>query len=522
MKQGSAQHPSILNNILGPITVGPSSSHLAGPLRLGRLARSIFGRRPQAVEITFSRGSSFAGTYRGHKTDCALVAGLMGWGTDDERIPRAIGEAEAGGIEVTVRIAQLDSDHPNAVKLSLRGPGGRCLEVVGTSEGGGAALLSEIDGRSTAITGEFHCLLLWLSEDCSAAADKLVGSLPGARLIKRDGQLVSIHVNRPLAESECARLLARQEVKRVQQVAPVVSAPGEQACQQPLFGSAARLTELAHSEASDLARLGLKYEMRRQGWTEEKVLHGIGRILKTMRGSLQRGLQKDLELNAGITTRGGKRLLKAVSQGNTVGSGAMARGVAYAMAVNEVSASLGVIAAAPTAGGCGTLPGALFAAAETLGADDEQLSRALLAAGAVGAVFAQQATFLAELCGCQVETGAGSAMAASGIVHLRAGSLQQSLDAASLTLQNILGMECDPVAGMMEVPCITRNGLGAANAILCSDLVMCGIPSVLPLDEVLDAVYDTGRMRPMQCNGTAGLAVTPTSKQIAEEFWSGT
>ena len=109
-------------------------------------------------------------------------------------------------------------------------------------------------------------------------------------------------------------------------------------------------------------------------------------------------------------------------------------------------------------------------------------------------------------------------MAAAAIVSLRGGTVQQSLEAAAICLQNILGMECDPVAGLMEVPCITRNALGAVNAIMSADIVSIGVGSVIPLDEVLDAVYETGRMRPVQCSGTGGLAITATSKKLAEEF----
>jgi L-serine dehydratase len=192
------------------------------------------------------------------------------------------------------------------------------------------------------------------------------------------------------------------------------------------------------------------------------------------------------------------------------------------MAVNEVSASLGLIVAAPTAGACGVLPGALFAAAEDLGVQDNEdaLIDALLAAGAVGAVFAQRATFLAELCGCQVESGAGAAMAAAAVVEMRGGTPRQALDAASISLQNILGMECDPVAGLMEVPCINRNALGAVNALMSADIVLAGVDSVIPFDEVVDAVYETGRFRPVQCNGTGGLATTPTGRALRDHAHS--
>ncbi len=514
---GSTHHPSIINTVLGPVTLGPSSSHLAGPLGLGRLARSIIGCEPQRIAIAFNEGGSLAGTYRGHRTDCALVAGALGWGSDDERIPRALIEARSAGVQVTVEVEPLDSDHPNTIRMRLSGAGEIEVEVMGTSEGGGAVLLSSVDGYQTVMDGQHRMLLVWLQDENDSCVTRL---LPGAKVLCKDGPLLTVKIPATLTPQQREELTQHPAICRIQPVDPVGPAPGEGAGDDPLFASATEILDLARSHDLNLSELGLQYEMNRQGWTEEEVRAQVDRMLDVMRASLEQGLSEELKFGGGIVTQGGNRLLDALSRGQTLGGGVMTRAAAYAMAVNEVNASLGLIVAAPTAGGCGVLPGALFATAEEMEIEGERetLADALLAAGAIGAVFAQRVTFLAELCGCQVESGAGAAMVAAALVELRGGTVTQSLDAASLTLQNILGMECDPVAGLMEVPCITRNALGAVNAILCVDIVMAGVPSVLPLDEVLDAVYETGRLRPVQCNGTGGLAITPTSKRLAEEF----
>lgn len=515
---GSVTHPSIVNIVLGPITLGPSSSHLAGPLRLGRLGRSAAGGIAERIEITFSEGGSLAGTYRGHRTDCAVTAGALGWDTRDERIPKAIRCAEERGVQVDVNVGSLDVDHPNAIRLRLWDEHDRRTEVVGTSEGGGSVLVSTINGHETRLNGEYPALLLWM--DDTRARDALIGELSGARVVHADPPLVTLRLPEGLSENTRRRLCRHPLVRRMREIPPVMPAPGPGASDRPLFDSAAQIAGLAEARGMDLAELGLQYEVNRQDWSAAEVSSHLVDMLGVMVAARDRGISEKLELSGGITTPGGMRLYNALRRGEMLSSGVMARALTYAVAINEVSASLGLVVAAPTAGGCGVLPGAILAVAEEMNASDCEhvLTGALAAAGAVGAVFAQRVTFLAELCGCQVETGAGSAMAAAAIAWMRGARVQQSLDAAAIALQNILGMECDPVAGLMEVPCITRNALGAVNAVMSADLVTMGINSVIPLDEVLDAVYETGRFRPVQCSGTAGLAVTPTSRKLADEF----
>jgi L-serine dehydratase len=488
-------------------------------VRLGRLARALVSFEPRRVEIAFNEGGSFAGTYRGHRTDCALAAGLLGWDTDDPRIPQAINEARARGVDIAFAVARLETDHPNTVRFRLRGPRGEHSEVVGTSEGGGAVRVSRLDGMRTDLDGQWPVLLARLRP--GAPTDDLVRALvelsDGARVRANDGNLLTLELSAPLGPQALETAARRPEVVSCRQVEPVSLAPRPGASRTPLFSTAADLLYLAAQRRAGLSDLAVSYEAGRLGWTPAQIRTHAGRMVSVMRQALDRGLSEELPLSGGIVKQGGCRLHEAVRLGRTVSSGTMTRAAAYAMAVNEVSASLGLIVAAPTAGSCGVVPGALFAAAEDLGIADRKdaLVDALLAAGAVGAVFAQRATFLAELCGCQVESGAAAAMAAAAVVEMKGGSPRQSLDAASISLQNILGMECDPVAGLMEVPCITRNALGAVNALMSADIVLAGVESAIPFDEVVDAVYETGRFRPVQCNGTAGLAATPSGRALA-------
>jgi L-serine dehydratase len=155
-----------------------------------------------------------------------------------------------------------------------------------------------------------------------------------------------------------------------------------------------------------------------------------------------------------------------------------------------------------------------------MGLDSEDVARALLAAGMIGVFIAAHATFAAEVCGCQAECGAGSAMAAAALVTLANGTAQQAVDAASMALQNLLGLICDPVANRVEVPCLGRNVMAASNALACANMALAGYDAVIPLDEVIETMDRVGKMLPgeLRCTGLGGLSITATSKAIASQF----
>jgi L-serine dehydratase len=177
---------------------------------------------------------------------------------------------------------------------------------------------------------------------------------------------------------------------------------------------------------------------------------------------------------------------------------------------------MNVIVAAPTAGACGGLPGACLGAARAMGRSTEETAKAMLAAGLIGVLIAAQATFAAEVAGCQAECGAGSAMAAAALVTLGQGTTEQAIDAASMALQNVLGLICDPVANRVEVPCLGRNVMAASNALACANMALAGYNPVVPLDEVIETMLRVGKSLPaaLRCTALGGLSITPTSQRI--------
>jgi L-serine dehydratase len=233
---------------------------------------------------------------------------------------------------------------------------------------------------------------------------------------------------------------------------------------------------------------------------EQSILQGLegshysDRILGYQSGNFRRIMQAGRLLDGGIL--------------NTM--------IAYVTAMMEVKSSMVVIVAAPTAGACGGLPGAVIGAGHTMNLSIDDMVKAILAAGIVGVFITTQATFAAEVCGCQAETGAGASMAAAALVEIGGGSATQALDAASMALQNVLGLICDPVANRVEVPCLGRNVMAASNALACANMALAGYEVVIPLDEVIDSMYRVGQSLPhaLRCTGLGGLSVTISAQEI--------
>ena len=207
------------------------------------------------------------------------------------------------------------------------------------------------------------------------------------------------------------------------------------------------------------------------------------------------------------------RIFRAETDGRLAAGGLHARAAARAMAALHVSNSMGIVCAAPTGGSAGVLPGVMVTLEEEKGLAGEKAALALLAAGAVGLVVAARATFAAEVAGCQVEIGAAGAMAAAAVVEAAGGSAAQASDAAAISLQNTMGSVCDLVQGMCEIPCHTRNAVAASSAFVCADLVLGGYVNPVPLDETVDASFDSGRMLPdeLRCTAKGGLAISPSA-----------
>ena len=297
-----------------------------------------------------------------------------------------------------------------------------------------------------------------------------------------------------------------------------------------MYTSIAELTDAAVSRALTVGAAVRAQEALDLDQSQDVVICRMQERLAVMRDSVGRGLA-GVRSRSGLTGGDARRMAEArtrIASGHATASGApmliggepLTSAIAYALAVAEVNAGMGRIVAAPTAGSCGVLPGVLFSVGEIRGAGDAELVDALFAAGGVGAVIARSSTLAGAAGGCQAECGAAAAMAAAAAVQIAAGTPEQCADAVALAFKGLLGLVCDPVAGLVEVPCIKRNATSVAVALAAADMALAGIRSVIPADEVIWAMGAIGRELPASLRETAlgGLAATPTGKRIASEI----
>lgn len=263
-----------------------------------------------------------------------------------------------------------------------------------------------------------------------------------------------------------------------------------------------------------IGQVVLREEQRETGMTQDALLEKVSRAWQVMKNAASAGIATDMRSVSGLTGGDAARYYNHLRNHKNLLGTLEAKAVAYALATGGYNAAMGVIAAAPTAGAAGIVPGVLIAAQEELGFAERDALEALLTAGGVGAVIANRATISGAAGGCQAECGTAAAMAAAALTDVMGGTPRQCANAAALALKNTLGLACDPVAGLVEVPCVKRNGIYAVLAIAAADMALAGIESFIPLDEVIDAMYQIGCAMPscIRETGEGGLAVTPTGQ----------
>ena len=507
-------------DILGPIMVGPSSSHTAGALRIAQVARMFAPQMPARVRFTLYE--SFARTGKGHGTDRALVAGMLGLATHDERVRDAFALANQAGLAVTFdRGEDGQVDPPNTADVLMEGDGWQ-MSVRGESLGGGRIRISRVNGVPVTLTGDYPTLFVEHKDKPGMLATlTALVSASGTNIATmstfrshRGGTAYSVFELDGTVESWLVESLRHAEsvtfatavhvpgasisAEAVQLAAPFST--GTEllgACEQTGLSIAqlmrARERELRPSEDVDSLMHDVLVAMQRE------VTDTIDHPQRSLGGLLD-GQAHEVAMHAGDF---GGQLLGAT----------LSTATAYAMAVLERSANMGVIVAAPTAGSAGVLPGALLAIANAAGMEDAQVTAGLWTAAAIGALVAQNASVSGAEGGCQAEVGTAAAMAAAGLTQMLGGDVHACLDAASITIANMLGLVCDPVRGLVEYPCQLRNASGVANAVSAAQLALSGVASPLPFDEVVEAMRQVGQALPASLRETAlgGLAAAPSA-----------
>ncbi len=267
----------------------------------------------------------------------------------------------------------------------------------------------------------------------------------------------------------------------------------------------------------------LRKEVEDSGKDESYYINRFRESYEVMKSSSTRGIENQVITMSGITGGNGKKVNDYRKSGKSISDDFVLEAMARALSTLEVNGAMGKIVAAPTAGASGILPAALVTFQSKKGLSDDDMIAGLLAASAIGGIIAMNATISGAEGGCQAETGAASAMAAAALVELNGGTVEEAIHAASFAIINILGLVCDPIAGLVEFPCALRNASGVTNAIISCDLAMAGVKSIIPLDEVVDAMYSVGNSMPVSLRETAlgGLAATPTGSRFSATGCSG-
>ena len=512
-------------DILGPVMVGPSSSHTAGALRIAQLAASL---APAPVtRVAFTLYNSFAKTYRGHGTDRALLAGILGMSTDDPRIPRSFDIARDRGIswEFTPSPAG-EGLHPNTVDVDMLCADGSRVTVRGESVGGGRMRVVRVNGVDVELTGRMPTTFV-AHRDIPGMLAMMTGELGGAEVNiaymssyrTTPGELAYavFETDTAPAPEVVARIAAHPDVFSAQ----VVRVPHERAlagdASSPLdFGTGAELLALCEREGLSVGELMRRREADLRGAAESE--EQMSRVLEVMRAEVSEPVEHP-ERSMGGMIGGEASALAGWADGHprertALCGDALSRASVYALATLERSAAMGVIVAAPTAGSAGVVPACVLACGESLRADDDLLKDALWCSAAMGAIIERNASVAGAEGGCQAEVGSAAAMAAAACVQMMGGSPRACLDAATLAVQNLLGLVCDPVRGLVEVPCQTRNVIGAADALTAAQLALAGVRSPIPFDEAVEAARQVGRALPESLRETAmgGLAACPSCR----------
>ncbi len=486
-------------DIIGPSMVGPSSSHTAGACRIGLISRSIFTAmkkggvfgRIDAVSVKLI--GSFRDTGVGHRTPSAIAGGLWGFRPDDERIMKygdpvfletnpieiAGGKASFKGfIKGSTEDDQKYSSErsSNIAEVTVFTDKGEST-VTGFSLGGGNVEVRYIDGRR-------------LSEPLTGKEE------PSLRDILGEG-------------------FPSTNVEKVIPGRPWTAPSAE----RPEFNTFEEVAEYCSSEKKGILEAALESESKLRGVSGDEIFSEMRGYWQIMKDGIAKGLL-NREFSPFRMSGGGSARIAAYSKTNRNFDNLYGRAAAYATAVNEINACSRVIVAAPTAGSCGIIPGVLKAYEETSGIPESKILEALVIAGFLGMILFDDVSTAGADYGCQAEVGAAAAMAAGGIVHIEGGSASQVIHAFTLALKNCMGLVCDPVAGLVEVPCVKRNGIFTSVALTSAMMAMSGVTSFVSPDEVVLAVREVGEKLHRDYKETAGggLARTRDGLRVASEF----
>lgn len=507
---------------LGPVMTGPSSSHTAGMVRIGKIARILLGGTPEHIELSFY--GALAATYKGHFSDSAIVAGLLGMDEDAPEIAEALDIAHDKGIIIAYQLEMGSDKDPNTVAMFLSRDQDN-VRIEASSIGGGEILVSKIDEFSVSLRGDEDGVMFvttaYLNDD---VINCLLGDAPVEIQyydsdINPSKRLIKCLTKEPLPLSSIEKLKESTGIEKVFLLKNILGY--RLVNREPLFSTLDGFLQYSFSKGISLPETVIHYEVKRSGINKDVISQKIRYIWKTMNQSVKEGLSGNRKLIASfIPSDYPIRMLNWVKEGRSLSGDVIGNAIANALAAMVTNGSLGCVVAAPTAGSCGVLAGALIAAAEKLNVQEIEIEGSLLVGAMIGALVAMRAPVSGAMGGCQSEIGVASAMTAASLVQLAGGTAKQVVHAFALVMKNMLGLVCDPVGGPVEIPCIKRNTIGVVAAFAGADMALAGIESAIPPDEVVTALINVQKLLPFELKGSmlGGLASTPTADRLKDQW----
>ncbi len=513
--------PGIFNDVIGPVMRGPSSSHTAASWRIARTCLDILNEPLKKALIEFDTNGAWAPNFREQGTAMGIDGGLLDLEMADPRMKNTAQIAEERGISITYEINPFPTRHANTVRLSLEGTQGNHIQVVAASLGGGSFEIQQINDFSVSIFGDYFEIFIYLKND-PTKIDDLKSILPeNTKLFQYSndkGSLINLKFSKEIPDEIIDQLKIHFHMDEIISIHPIMPIISGNETEMP-FTTIASLLNYAEKENLDLGEIGIIYEKCRSRVSENELSHKMNFLIDIIEKSIKIGLE-GTKYQDRILHQQSHLIQKAEKKGQIFQNQLVNNIIANVTAIMEAKSAMEVIVANPTAGSCGAVGGVLKAVAEDLDSSEKQITKAYFAAGIVGAYFAAGPGFSAEEHGCQVECGAASGMAAAAIAQLFGGTAKQAIGAASMAIQNMIGLVCDPVADRVEVPCLGKNISAAMNALSSATMACSGFKEVIPLDEVIETVSRVSEKMPtcVKCTGKGGLATTATSNNLRKNI----
>ena len=507
-------YPSIFNDVIGPVMRGPSSSHCAASLRIARLCRDLMEENIKDILIEFDPNGSLATTHKSQGSDMGLFGGFLGWEAHDERLPQSDKHIVTAGINIKISITDIGNSHPNLYKITLSN-NKETRKLTAISTGGGMIEVTAIDEVPVSMAGDYFETLIYCDKpDEILQFLKATITADDIEVHKGETSFIEIKSQAFLDKGILNELQQMTGVLFIKQLHPVLPVMARKNLQVP-FITCNEMMDYNAGKNKALWQLAVDYEMARGNIAASEVFEKMRSIIHIMGNAIELGL-KGTKYHDRILGSQSPQFKEKMEAGKLIGGDVNNCIIMYVSAMMEVKSSMGVIVAAPTAGSCGALPGALFGTAHSMQLHEDVLVNAMLSAGLIGVFIAAHATFAAEVGGCMAETGSGGGMAAAAIVEMNGGTLQQSIAAASLALQNSLGIICDPIGNRVEAPCLGRNVMAATNAVSCANMALSDYEQLIPLDEVIETMKAVGDQihHTLRCTNLGGLSITNAAKKI--------